>query len=84
MALNIKDGETDRLARELAELTGETITVATRTAIRQRLERERRRAPDADSRSRILQIVARGRSRPRLDERSEDEILGYDEHGLPR
>ena len=43
MALNIKDSETDGLARQLAELTDETITVAVRTALRERLERERRR-----------------------------------------
>jgi antitoxin VapB len=37
VALNIKDEQTDRLARELAELTGESITVATRRAIEDRL-----------------------------------------------
>lgn len=82
MALNIKDAETDRLARQLAELTGETITVATRTAIEQRLMRERRRRPADDAASRLLAIVRRGRARPRLDTRSAEEILGYDERGL--
>ena len=37
MALNIKDSDTDRLARELAAVTGESITVATRQAIEERL-----------------------------------------------
>ncbi len=40
MPLNIKDPETDRLARQLAGLTDETITEAVRTALRDRLERE--------------------------------------------
>ncbi len=39
MALSIKDLETERLARTLAALTGETITVATRRALEERLRR---------------------------------------------
>lgn len=83
VALNIKDPETDRLARQLAELTGESITTALRTAIEQRLARERRRDVDL-TQDRVMAIVRRGRARPRLDDRSAEEILGYDEHGLPR
>lgn len=84
MALNIKDAETDRLARALAELTGESITTATRTALEQRLARERRRAATSPTQERLMAIVRRGRARPRLDDRSPEEILGYDDHGLPR
>jgi antitoxin VapB len=82
VALNIKDAETDRLARELAGLTGESITVATRTAIEERLERARlaRSATSQD----LSAIIGRGRARRTVDERSEAEILGYDESGLPR
>ena len=40
MTLNIEDPETDRLARALADATGETIEAAVRTAIEQRLTRE--------------------------------------------
>lgn len=83
MALNIKDAETDRLARQLAQLTGESITVATRTAIVQRLARERRRSGTTQTQERLMAIVRRGRARPRLDDRSAEEIIGYDEHGLP-
>ncbi len=43
MALNIKDPETDRLARPLAELTGENTADAVKAALRDRPERERRR-----------------------------------------
>lgn len=80
MALNIKDSETDRLARELAELTGESITVALRHAIEDRLRVARQRdKPRVD----LSEIIARGRARHTLTERSADEILGYDEDGLP-
>jgi antitoxin VapB len=41
MSLNIKDPETDTLARELAQATGETITQAVTIAVRERLERLR-------------------------------------------
>ena len=41
MALSIKTAEADRLARALAKLTGETLTEAITTALRERLARER-------------------------------------------
>jgi antitoxin VapB len=41
MALSIKTEEADRLARALAKLTGETITQAVTSALRERLARER-------------------------------------------
>lgn len=80
MALNIKDPETDRLVRELAELTGESITQATRTAVEQRLRAVRRAVqiePD------LGDIIRRGRARTILDDRPEEEILGYGPEGLP-
>lgn len=82
MALNIKDDHTDRLAREVAVLSGETITEAVRVALEERLAVLRRRAA-APSPSDLSQIIARGRHRTMLDERSDDEILGYDRDGLP-
>jgi antitoxin VapB len=83
MALNIKDPETDRLARELAAATGESITVAARRAIEERLERVRARQRPGADKTQLYDIIERARSRPLLDDRSEDEILGYDENGLP-
>lgn len=81
MALNIKDAKTDRLARELAKATGETITEAMKKALIERLERTR---PHRLSRFEELnQIALRRAALPDLDKRSPDEILGYDEHGLP-
>ncbi len=85
MALSLKDRETDRLAREVAELTGETLTQAIRTALAERLQRERLRRGHpvrlAD------QLAALGRdcaALPDLDTRAPDEILGYDETGVWR
>jgi antitoxin VapB len=84
VALNIKDPETDRLARELAAVTGESITVAARRAIEERLARVRTRSTVEETRDVLTRIIERGRARAMLDERSADELLGYDEHGLPR
>jgi len=83
MALSIKDPETEKLARTLAERTGETITIATRRAIEERLKRmgsqTRRTAllDDMEAMQRRLSAL------PVLDARSADEIIGYDENGLP-
>lgn len=84
MALNIKDSETDRLARELAAVTGESITVAARRAIEERLQRVRARADAADVNLDLSDLIARARSRPDLDDRSAEEVLGYGEFGLFR
>jgi len=81
MALNIKDPETDRLARELAELSGLPITAAVREALESRLEMVRARSRAAPPG--LEQIIARGRARATLDERPEAVILGYDDRGLP-
>lgn len=81
MALNIKDARTDELARELATLTGQPITRALREAIEQRLATlraaERATAPG------LQEIIERGRRRTTVDGRPADEILGYDDQGLP-
>ncbi|MCA1404447.1 type II toxin-antitoxin system VapB family antitoxin [Ensifer sp. IC3342] len=83
MPLSIKDPETERLAKALAEKTGETITMATRRALEERL----RRLANAANRDVLLEELAASRrlcgKLPVLDSRSADEILGYDENGLP-
>lgn len=83
MALSIKDPETDRLARELAAATGETMTAAIREAVRERLERQKRRKRDTMFRT-IRQIQERLARLPVLDDRTPDEIIGYDEFGVPK
>ena len=85
MALNIKNEETCNLARELAELTGETMTGAITVALRDRLERERQqRSVEArlDAihaiQDRVAQLLEGG---PHPIDHAE---LLYDEHGLPK
>ena len=84
MALNIKSPATDRLARELAGLTGESITEAVTRALELRLEQERRER-DVLRRDRLKtaldEIRARVSKLPVLDPRSDDELLGYNELG---
>jgi len=85
MALSFKDEETDRLAREVARLTGENLTVAVRRALAERLERERLRRGEAQGLAdRLLAIGRHCASLPDLDSRMPDEIVGYDESGIWR
>ncbi|MCB9726844.1 MAG: type II toxin-antitoxin system VapB family antitoxin [Deltaproteobacteria bacterium] len=83
MALSIKNDEADRLARELAELTGESLTQAVVLSLRERLERKRSIKDNRVLAERLMEIGRRCASRPRLDSRTPDEILGYDDNGLP-
>ena len=84
MALSIKDPETERLARSLAQLTGENITTATKRAIEERLHRVGGRSRRAALLEDMAEIRQRWSAMPVLDERTPEEILEYDEHGLPR
>jgi antitoxin VapB len=83
MALNIKDAQADRLARELAAETGESITVAVSVAVRERLERLRGAVPRERRLQELRRIVERSASRPVRDPRTPDDILGYGPDGLP-
>ncbi len=83
MALNIRNPETDRLATALARLTGETKTEAVTRALRDRLERVRRERARRRLADELDEIARHCAALPVRDARSADEILGYDEHGLP-
>ena len=83
MGLSIKNERTEKLARELARETGESLTTAIRLALEERLERvEGRRSPQ-DKLRLARAALRRVDSLPVLDARTPDEILGYDELGLP-
>ncbi len=82
MHLNIKNDEAHKLATELARLTGENLTNAVTSALRERLERERRRRRTDDIAARLMKIGNRYAASPDTG-RSPDEALGYDEDGLP-
>lgn len=79
MALSIKSDRVDRLARELAALTGESITEAVETSLEVRLDAERRRRQPSG----LDDIVDRFSVLPVVDERTSDAILGYGDDGLP-
>ena len=83
MPLNIKDSETHALAKQLASLTGEPLTQAVKRAIQERLaqvEKNRRAIRRADELNHIALHCA---GLPRRDRRSAEQIIGYDERGLP-
>ncbi len=83
MALYIKDPEADRLARQLAAMRGESITQTIINALHAQLKSTTPPKSLAAKRKEVMAILDRCYALPVLDNRSADEILGYDEHGLP-
>lgn len=83
MSLNIKNDETCRLAVELARLTGETMTGAVTVALRERLEREKRRR-GADALARELHAIGQRCASLLGPSAAEHGDLLYDEQGLPK
>ena len=75
--MSIEDVETDRLARELAGATGESITAAVATALCERPERVRAADRNDDRRAELTVIAQRVAALPVLDDRPEAEVLGY-------
>ena len=84
MALSIKSIQTERLAREVAAKTGESITAAIQKALEERLERLQRERRTQTLMVQLEDILHRVDQLPILDTRTPDEIIGYDENGLPR
>jgi antitoxin VapB len=85
MTLHIKDPKADRLARELAKVTGESLTDAVTRAVEERLARQTSQTnAGAQLRfDRVMKLLEEFDKLPVYDNRSADEILGYDENGLP-
>lgn len=83
MALNIRNQRTEELADTLARLTGETKTEAVTKALRDRFERVRRERSGRSLARELDDIARHCASLPVLDERDDDDILGYDTRGLP-
>jgi antitoxin VapB len=85
LALNIRDPEVRRLARAVADATGETMTEAVRNALTQRLK-QMSEVPEAERRRRVqaaMEIARRFAELPVEDPRPVEELLPYDEDGLP-
>jgi antitoxin VapB len=83
MGLSIRNPETEKLARQVSRLTGETLTEAIGKSLEERLERLKGSRNRDTIRKEIDKILARVHALPVRDERPEDEILGYDENGIP-
>jgi len=83
MALSIKNSETERKARQVARETGESLTQAIDTALEERLERLKRRQRGGVLAEKLEDILRRVDAMPEQDARPEDEILGYDQQGIP-
>ena len=83
MPLSIKHPEAERLARALAARTGESITQAIKKALEERLLREEGKRKVAQLSDDLLEIGKRCAALPDHDGRSAEEIIGYDERGLP-
>lgn len=83
MALSIRNPKAEKLAREVAAESGETITQAITNALEERLERLRGRSTATDFLEEILKISMRCSAIPDQDPRSTDEILSYDSIGVP-
>jgi antitoxin VapB len=84
MALNIRNPEAARLAEELARAAGETKTEAVIHALRDRLARLRRERVRRTLADELDSIALHCAALPVADARPADEILGYDERGIPR
>jgi len=90
MSINIKNKEADRLLAELKRVTGKGASELVLELLRkehERIAREQKRRPDEAEVERILaatrEMQRLWRESPVIDPRSPDEILGYDENGLP-
>jgi len=84
MPLSIKSLKTERLAREIATKTGDSITGTIEKALEERLERVNREQGCRNLMGQLEEILQRMDHLPILDSRTPEEIIGYDEHGLPR
>ncbi len=84
MALNVRNPEAEQIAAKLAELTGETKTEAVIRSLRDRLARVRRERAGRSLADELDEIARHCARLPVRDGRPPDDILGYDEQGLPR
>jgi antitoxin VapB len=83
MALSIKNPLAEKLARKVAEESGDSITQAIIHSLEERLERLKGRRQTTGIEEEIMRISEHCRALPDLDDRSAEDILGYDERGLP-
>ena len=83
MPLNIKDPDTHALAKRLASLTGESLTQAVKQAVQERLARVEKSQRAIRLADELDHIALQCAALPRRDRRSAEQIIGFDERGLP-
>jgi antitoxin VapB len=84
MGITIRNPKTEQLAREVAQLSGETVIQAIIHALEERLERLKAQRSVATLREEILRISQRCSALPDMDQRNPNEILDYDSRGVPK
>ena len=84
MPLSIKNEATERLARQVAGETGESLTEAIQKSLEERWDRLKRQRKSHILAGHLEDLLRRVDALPNQDSRSADEILGYDENGVPR
>ncbi|HEY0163485.1 MAG TPA: type II toxin-antitoxin system VapB family antitoxin [Edaphobacter sp.] len=84
MALHINNPGVEREIRELAAETGETITQTISIAVRELKLKRRSRKPNPQLAEELMRIARRIAAYPPKDNRTPEEVIGYDEIGLPR
>jgi antitoxin VapB len=83
MPISIKSIETERLVREIAAKTGESLTGAVQKSLEERLERLKNNRRSLSLATQLDDILRRVDDMPDLDSSTPDEIIGYDKNGLP-
>jgi len=83
MPLSIKNPHAERLVRQIASETGESLTGALEVALEERWQRLQQKRRTRVLSSQLEDILRRVDALPALDSRTEDEILGYDQNGIP-
>jgi antitoxin VapB len=81
--MSIKSAEADALARKVSAITGQSLTAAIVTALRERLERLEKMNERGSLVEQLNAIAQRAAELPVLDQRNPEEIIGYDEKGVP-
>lgn len=83
MPLNIKDNKTHELARKLAALTGESLTKAVKHAIEDKLRTLQKPGGGLTLADELDHIAIHCAALPKRDLRKAEDIIGYDDRGLP-
>ena len=83
MPISIKNDETEHLAREVAKLTGGTLTGAIHDALTEKYDRIKRTKSARIVKEELTELALRCSRRPDVSTLTDDEVLGYDEYGVP-